>query len=124
MATLIERALNGEKLEDYEGYCGEVADMISHLAGGDIIHLQPADGLEFSPAYDRRRVWIFHIVARVNNRIYDAWYPGAPCTLNTYLRRVFPGRKIEVMVNGKTTYYRKIGRRPSIVRSCSGTEFR
>lgn len=118
MTTLIERALKGENLQEYEGYCGEVADMILHEAGGDIIHMEPAQGDWFYPSYCPGLSWKFHIVARVRNRIYDAWYPGRPCTLNTYLQRVFPDQLIEIMVNGKTPYYQKMGRRRNLPKGC------
>ena len=100
MKGLIERAMGPDSVAAYEGMCGEIADQILHVAGdGDILYVESRTGI-LTPSYDVALSWRYHQVAVVRGRVYDPWSPWRPCTIGTYLRRVFPGQPVSIAING------------------------
>lgn len=89
MDSLIKRALKNNSVASYEGMCGEAADAILREAGeGSVLYVE-ATAASLRPTYDTALNWKYHQVAVVKNRVYDPWYPGRPCSVKTYLKKVF-----------------------------------
>lgn len=87
--SLIERALGGRALAEYEGLCGELADAILHIADGEVLYIEtPGDNLR--PVYSPRIEWKYHQVAVVGGLVHDPWAPFEPLPVTEYLLRAFP----------------------------------
>lgn len=84
---------NNQSLEDYDGWCGELAN---HIIGHDdsIIWVE-------GPAIQ----WKYHMVAMIDGLVHDAWCDGDALPLQDWLTRMFGDAWVEVSMNGDTVLY-------------------
>ena len=81
-----------ETVDDWEGVCGELANEVI-TEKDSIIHV---DGCVR---------WRYHMVPYIDGLVHDAWCPGPPLPVKEWLRAMFPGECVEVLLNGDVVYY-------------------
>lgn len=95
-------ATMGDSIEDWDGQCSSVADMVIENFGGDLVYV---DG-DAVNQYD----WCYHAVPMVDGKIHDAWLAGwhqiyEPQLLPDWLVKMFgTEHEIEVTMDGKAIY--------------------
>ena len=79
----------GEELEDYEGFCGELADQVLHRnPDAQILYIKPA--YEFGFLNYKDDGWRYHMVAVVDGIVHDAWFPELLLPPEQYVEKAFP----------------------------------
>lgn len=95
-------AEEGKDIEDYDGWCSTVSEMVNERYGGSIVYV---DG-EALLQYD----WGYHMVPMVDGKIHDAWLAGwhqiyEPLPLADWLVKMFgTEEKIAVTIDGTDIY--------------------
>lgn len=91
-------ASRGEALENYDGMCGEVADLVFHLVDDE------ARACCLYVEGDLPQGWTYHMVAVVDGLVHDAWDEGEPTAPAAYLARMFGKEYVTVALNGEDFY--------------------
>lgn len=91
----------GETIEDYDGWCGNVAELVLKQYEGQMIYVD-GDALFWYG-------WSYHMVPLIDGKIHDAWFgvweTPEPLSLNEWLVRMFGTEdEINVTVNGDDVY--------------------
>jgi len=92
---------SGKTIEDYDGWCGDVAQFVLNRYEGSMVHVE-------GPALDQY-AWWYHMVPLVDGKIHDAWFAEwhspEPLTLEEWLVQMFGTEdEISVMVEGEDVY--------------------
>lgn len=91
----------GETIEDYDGWCGDVAELVLKRYEGDMIYV---DG----PALNQY-AWWYHMVPLIDGKIHDAWFAEwqspEPLPLTDWLVQMFGTEdEINVTIEGEDVY--------------------
>ena len=79
----------GEGLEDYDGFCGELADAVLHRhPGAKILYIEPCCKWTYLNYGDDG--WRYHMVAVVDGIVHDAWFPELLLPPEQYVEQAFP----------------------------------
>lgn len=107
-AALIKRLFT-DRLDEFNGNCGEAANLILIFVGkGDILYV---DGKALiTPTYNTKLLWYYHMVAVVDQLVLDPWSPHDPCSIREYLDKVFPVGDYTLSINGKDATLEEIER--------------
>lgn len=81
--SLLALEVADETLEDYEGMCGELCDVVMHrVPGAEILYVH----LDVHPE------WTYHMVPVVNGLVHCAWFPALILPPREYITTAFPGQ--------------------------------
>lgn len=87
-------AEHGERLDEYEGMCGELVDALLHWLGEEpdiaIVWFEPPFGHALIPDSD----WRYHSVLEYGGLIHCAWFPDVIESADDYNQEVFGGRAV------------------------------
>ena len=90
--SLLALAASDETLEDYEGICGELCDMVMHrVPDAEILYVD----------LDTHPEWKYHMVPIVNGLVHCAWFPTLIVPPRKYVFVAFLGYKKEWSITGK-----------------------
>ncbi len=91
---------NKETLSDYDGYCGELVDGLIHWLGEDRVSILYISNGDFSIPLDDGSYWGYHMVAVVDGRVHDAWFPEHILPPEEYLEAAFPQQELQHEITG------------------------
>jgi len=77
-----------ECLEDYDGICGDLVDGIIHWLGErrvQILYIKPR--FEMNEALND--MWRYHMVAVIDGKVHDAWFPKLILPPEEYAKEAF-----------------------------------
>lgn len=82
---------HGQSLEDWEGFCGELADAV--IGPNDhILYVEPACH------------WKWHMVPLINGLVHDAWRDGPATTIKEWLIGLCGRDVVTLAIDGKDIY--------------------
>lgn len=82
----------GEDLDEYRGYCGELADAIMHrYPNAQILYVKPRKDWEDLAIGDD--ICRYHMAAVVDGIVHDAWFPELLLPPDRYVKQAFPNVK-------------------------------
>lgn len=84
----------GETIEDFDGLCGELVDLLIHEYGEEAVDILYIDG----DIKCENWTWSYHMVAVIDGIVHDAWFPKLMLPPDEYVIAAFPGQKLTTKV--------------------------
>lgn len=75
----------GKDLAEYDGFCVELVDVLLKAHGGDLLYVEPLDGV-FDVGFGS---WRYHAALVLDGLVYDAWHPDVRLPPAEYVAHVF-----------------------------------
>ena len=87
----------GETIDEYDGLCGELADILISKLGEDVVSILYIDGKECDLRCGDHS-WSYHMVPIVHGVVHDAWFPDLMLPPRQYLKAAFPKQRMRFSV--------------------------
>jgi len=87
----------GESVEDFDGLCGELVDLLIHKHGEEKVDILYVDGdLKCGDLS-----WFYHMAAVIDGVVHDAWFPKLVLPPDEYLKTAFPNQNPQSKLYGE-----------------------